>query len=96
MEAIDRVRRATKGKADVLFLTTCPSAAAWDRTAPLAESVRKAAKDRNAGVADVAAAFGAVEKDAREKLFVADRVHLGTDGHQLTAETVLKAIGVDR
>ena len=96
VEAIDRVRRATKGKADVLLLTTCPSVAAWDEIAPLAESVRKAAKDRNAGVADVAAAFGAVEKDAREKLFVADRVHLGPDGHDLTAETVLKAIGVGR
>ncbi len=96
VEAIDRVRRATKGKADVLLLTTCPSAAAWDKTAPLAESVRKAAKDRNAGVADVATAFGSVEKDAREKLFVADRVHLGTDGHDLAAETVLKAIGVVR
>ncbi len=93
-DAIDRVRRATKGKADVLLLTTCPSAAAWDTTAPLAEAVRKAAKGRNAGVADVAAAFGAVGKDGREKLFVADRVHLSPDGHALTAETVLKAVGI--
>jgi hypothetical protein len=80
----------------VLLLTTCPSAAAWDRTAPLAEAVRKAAKERNAGLADVTAAFGAVEKDAREKLFVGDRVHLGPEGHGLTVETVLKAIGVNR
>jgi lysophospholipase L1-like esterase len=94
VEAIDRVRRATKGKADVLFLTTCPSAAAWDKTAPLADAVRKAAKERNAGLADVAMAFGAVEKDAREKLFIFDRVHLSPDGHALAAETVLKAIGL--
>ena len=92
-EAVDRVRRATKGKSDVLLLTTCPSAAAWDKTAPLAEAMRKVAKERNAGVADVAAAFGAVAKDGREKLFVADRVHLSPDGHALAAETVLKAIG---
>jgi lysophospholipase L1-like esterase len=91
-EAVDRVRRTTKGKADVLLLTTCPSAAAWDTTAPLAEAVRKAAKERNAGVADVAAAFGSVGMDDREKLFVADRVHLSAEGHALTAETVLKAI----
>ena len=32
--------------------------------------MRKAAKERNAGVADVAAAFGAVGKADREKLFV--------------------------
>jgi len=92
-ETVDRVRRATKGKSDVLLLTTCPSAAAWDTTAPLAEAVRKVAKEKNAGVADVAAAFGAVGKDGREKLFVADRVHLSPDGHALAAETVLKAIG---
>ena len=29
-DAIDRVRRATKGKADVLLLTTVPAAARWD------------------------------------------------------------------
>jgi lysophospholipase L1-like esterase len=56
--------------------------------------VRKAAKERNAGLADVAIAFGAVEKDAREKLFIFDRVHLSPDGHALAAETVLKAIGL--
>jgi lysophospholipase L1-like esterase len=96
LDAIDRVRRATKGKADVLLLTTCPSAAAWDQTAPLADAVRKAARDRNAGVADVAAAFGSVERGAREKLFVGDRVHLSPEGHDLAAETVLKAVGVGR
>ena len=92
-EAVDRVRRSTKGKAEVLLLTTCPSAAAWDTTTPLADAVRTAATGRNAGVADVAAAFGAVAKADREKLFVADRVHLSPDGHALAAETVLKAIG---
>lgn len=30
----------------------------------------------------------------REKLFVADRVHLGPAGHDLAAETVVKAIGL--
>jgi hypothetical protein len=80
----------------VLLLTTCPSAAAWDRTAPLAEAVRVAAKDRNAGLADMAAAFGKVEGDAREKLFIFDRVHLSPAGHALAAETVLKAVGPAR
>ncbi len=91
--AIDRVRRATKGKADVLFLTTCPSAAAWDQTAELADAVRKVAKERNAGVADVAGAFGSVPKDGRTKLFHPDRVHLSPEGQELAAQTVMKAIG---
>jgi lysophospholipase L1-like esterase len=94
-EAVDRIRRATKGKADVLLLTTCPSAAAWEKTAELTEAVRKAGKSRNAAVADVAAAFGGVAKSDREKLFVADKVHLSPNGHELTAETVLHALGVE-
>jgi lysophospholipase L1-like esterase len=93
-QAIDRSRRATRGKADILLMTTCPSASSWDTTAPLAEAVRKAAKEKNAGVADVAAAFRAVAKDDREKLFVADRVHLSPEGHALAAETVSKALGI--
>lgn len=94
VEAIDRVRRATKGKADVLLMTTCPSAATWDKTATLAEAVRKATKQRNAGMADLAAGFDSVGKDDREKLFIADRVHLSPEGHALTADTVLKAVGI--
>ena len=93
-DTIDRVRRATRGKSDMLLLTTCPAVSAWDKTAPLAEAVRKAAKDRNAGVADVATAFGAVPADNRKKLFVEDGVHLSPDGHGLAAETVMKAIGL--
>jgi lysophospholipase L1-like esterase len=91
-EAVDRIRRATKGKADVLLLTTSPTASGA-RTAELAEAVRKAAKGRNAGLADAEAAIVAAGKD-REKLFISDRVHLAPAGHELTAELVLKALGV--
>ena len=45
-------------------------------------------------MADVASEFGSVGKDDREKLFVADRVHLSPKGHVLTAETVLKVLGI--
>ena len=92
-EAVDRVRRATKGKADVLLMTTSPTASG-EKTAELAEAVRKAAKERNAGVADTAAVMSALGKEEREKLFVADRVHLAPPGQALTAETVMKALGV--
>lgn len=93
IEAVDRVRRATKGKADVLLLTTSPTAAG-EKTAELAEAVRKAVMDRNAGLADTEAAFLALKKDEREKLFAADRVHLSPAGQALAAETVIKALGV--
>lgn len=91
-DAVDRVRRATKGKADVLLITTNPAAARWGTTAELAEACRKAARDRNAGLADTEKAFDAAGKDGRDRLFVHDRVHLSPEGHHVVASTVLKAI----
>jgi lysophospholipase L1-like esterase len=91
-DAVDRVRRATKGKADVLLLTTNPAAARWETTAELAEACRRAARDRNAGLADTEKAFHAAGKEDRNRLFVDDRIHLSPAGHALVAETVWKAI----
>jgi hypothetical protein len=53
---VDRVRRATRGKADVLLLTPNPAASRWTETAELAGACRRAARDRNAGLADTEAA----------------------------------------
>lgn len=93
-DAVDRIRRATRGKADVLILTTNPSAARWETTRELAEACRKAARDRNAGLADTEEAFRVAGKEGegRDRLFVHDRVHLSRAGHELVAETVLKTI----
>ena len=91
-DAIDRIRRATRGKADVLVLTTNPSVAAWDTMAELAEACRQAARDRKAGLADTYAAFHEAGKENKERLYVTDKVHLAPPGHSLVAETVLKAI----
>ena len=91
-DAIDRIRRATRGKADVLLLTTNPSVAAWDTMAELADACRKAARDRNAGLADTYAAFHAAGKEDKERLYVSDKVHLGPAGHELVAATVLQAM----
>jgi lysophospholipase L1-like esterase len=90
-EAVDRVRRATLGKADVLLLTTNPAASRWDETSELAEACRRASRECNAGLADTDAAFHAAGKD-RDRLFVRDRVHLSRAGHEVVSETVLKAI----
>ena len=91
-DAIDRIRRATHGKSDVLILTTNPAASRWTETAELAEACRKAARARNAGLADTEKAFHEAGKDDRNKLFVDDRVHLSRAGHKLVADTVVKAI----
>ena len=91
-DAIDRIRRATNGKADVLLMTTNPSAIRWDETEELADACRRAAADRHAGLADTDRAFHDAGKADRDHLFGFDRVHLGKPGHEVVAEAVLKAI----
>jgi lysophospholipase L1-like esterase len=91
-DAVDRVRRATKGKSDVLIITTCPAVPKWDSLAGMAESCRKAAAEKNAGIADTYAAFHEAGKENKEKLYCTDKVHMGAPGHELVAKTVLEAI----
>jgi lysophospholipase L1-like esterase len=92
-DAVDRVRRATKGAADVLILTTNPTADRWDTLAELSAACRRAARDRNAGLADTEKAFHAAGRDDRARLFVHDRVHLSRAGHEIVAATVSAVIG---
>lgn len=91
-DAIDRIRRATKGKADVLILTTVPSVPQWTTMAELAEACRKAAQDRKAGLADLEKAFLTEGKENKERLYCRDKVHLGSPGHELIARKVQEAI----
>lgn len=91
-DAIDRVRRATKSKADVLLLTTVPSVERWAVMAELAEAGREAAKARRSGLADTEKAFLEAGKEKPERLFVRDKVHLSTAGHELMARVVAEAI----
>jgi lysophospholipase L1-like esterase len=91
-DTIERVRCATKGKADILVMTTVPSVAQWTTRAELGEAGRKAAIAQKAGLADTEKAFWMAGEKDKERLFVRDKVHLSPDGHKLTAETVLKCI----
>ena len=91
-DAVDRIRRATKGNADVLIITTCPAVPKWDSMADLAAACRKAAAEKNAGLADIYAAFHEAGKENKERLFCDDKVHMGKPGHELVAKTVLEAI----
>jgi lysophospholipase L1-like esterase len=90
--AVDRIRRATKGKSDVLIITTCPAVERWTTMGELAEAVRKVAGEKNAGLADIEKAFHEAGKADRERLFCRDKVHLGPAGHETVAETVLRAV----
>ena len=92
--AVERIRRMTGGKSEVLLLTTCPADGRWDAMEELAEAVRTVAAEKRTGLADVAAAFHEAGGDStvRKALFARDQTHLGTRGHELAAQTVLAAL----
>ncbi len=91
-DAIDRIRRATQGKSDVLVITTVPAVKRWRTMAELAEACRAAARAKKAGLADAEKAFLEAGKEKKERLFVRDQTHLGPEGHELMAKAVREAI----
>jgi lysophospholipase L1-like esterase len=95
-DAVDRVRRATRGKADILVLSTVPSVEQWTTRQELAEACRKAAQDRHAGLADTEKAFLAEGKEKKERLYVWDKVHLSPLGHELMVRTILATLAPPR
>ena len=90
--AVDRIRRETKGKADVLLITTCPAVGKWDEMAELAQAVRDAAAAKSAGVCDIYKAFHDAAGDNKDRLYCSDKTHMGPEGHALIAKTVMEAI----
>jgi lysophospholipase L1-like esterase len=91
-DAVDRIRRATHGTADVLLMTTLPTIERWTTMTELAGAVRTAASERSAGLADTEVAFHTAGKEKPERLYCSDRVHMGAPGHELIAATVAEAI----
>jgi hypothetical protein len=94
--AIDAVRRATKGRAEVLVMTTLPGFAAWQTRNELCRAAFEAARERKTGFVDAAGAFlkaGPREEALKRQYWVWDNVHLGPAGHALIADTVCQAIG---
>ncbi|MHB8901725.1 MAG: GDSL-type esterase/lipase family protein [Thermoguttaceae bacterium] len=92
--AVDRIRRMTRGKSEVLLMTTCPAFGRWDTMNELADAVRNVAAEKKTGLADVAAAFHAAGLDdqSRLALYCSDRTHLAPHGHRLVADTVARAV----
>lgn len=91
---VDRIRRLTKGRAEVLLVTTCPALARWDTMNELADATRAVAAEKKTGLADVATAFHEHGSDEtkRAALFAWDKTHLGETGHREAAETVFRAL----
>lgn len=92
--AVDRLRRATHGGADLLLVTTCPSHGRWDTMNDMAQAVRETARTAKTGLADVAAEFHKITPDEalRQNYLAWDKTHLGPKGHQVVCEVVLKAL----
>ena len=93
--AVDRIRRLTRGSADVLLMTTCPAHGRWDTMQEMEKAVREVAQEKVTGLVDIAAEFHKVEspdKALQQQYWAWDKTHLGTNGHAVVAKTVLKAI----
>lgn len=93
--AVDRLREQTGGNADILLMTTCPGFKRWETTVELDQATKQIEREKKTGLADVAGAFrraGSAEEALKKSLWAWDNVHLGTNGHQLVVETVLKTL----
>jgi lysophospholipase L1-like esterase len=92
---VDRIRRLTGGRADVLLMTTCPAHGRWETMDELAAAVRAVAAEKHTGLADIAAAFrqaGSPDEALRQGYWAWDKTHLGPRGHAVVAETVGAAL----
>ncbi len=94
--AVDRIRRLTGGSADVLLVTPCPAFKRWDTMSELEQAVKEVAREKQTAVVDIAGEVrraGSAEAALQQGYWAWDNVHLGTNGHRLVAEVVLKTIG---
>ena len=91
-DAVERVRAATKDKADVLIMSTCPSVENWDTMAELAEGCRHAAGAKYAAIGDIYKVFHEIGKADPASLYCKDKTHLGAAGHELVAKTIADLI----
>jgi lysophospholipase L1-like esterase len=93
--AVDRIRRQTRGQADILLLTTCSAHGRWETMKAMEEAVRKTARESGVGLADVASEvrrLGDPDKALAAGCWVWDKTHLGPKGHAMAAETAVRAI----
>jgi lysophospholipase L1-like esterase len=93
--AVDRIRRQTQGSADILLMTSNASHERWDTMAELEQAVHDVAKEKQTGLADIAAKFrkpGTPDEALKQEYWAWDKGHLGKKGHQVVSDAVLQAI----
>ena len=92
--AVNRVRRATQGQADILLLTTCPSYERWETMQELAVAVQEVAQEQKTGLVDIAAEFHKVspEEALQQNYFARDKIHLGPQGQAVVRDAVLRVL----
>jgi lysophospholipase L1-like esterase len=93
--AVDHIRQATRGHAEILLLTTCPSFSAWQTMNELCRASFDVARERKTGFVDMAGAFltaGTPEEALKRQYWAWDKIHLGSAGHDLTADKVAGVI----
>lgn len=91
-DAVERIRRATHGRSDVLLMTPARALTRWTEMAELGQATRDAAREENAALADLEAAFATAGAQDRAQLFATDKVHLSTAGQQVVAGAVFEAL----
>ncbi len=94
-EAVDRIRRDTKGQADILLVSTLPGFEKWDDYKDLVQAYRDVAAEKKVGLLDMQAEFhkaGTAEDAQKRGYWAKDNVHLGKAGHELFAQSVLNTL----
>ncbi|MFB3891636.1 MAG: SGNH/GDSL hydrolase family protein [Phycisphaerae bacterium] len=92
---VDRIRRLTKGSADIILMTTAPGFKRWDTYKPLVGATKAVAKDKKTGLCDIDATFhaaGTAEDALKAKYWHWDNVHMGPKGHEAICEAMMKLI----
>jgi lysophospholipase L1-like esterase len=98
-EAVDRIRRQTRGHADILLMTTLPNHANWETMKELEQAVRDVAAEKQTGLVDMAAEFrkaATADEALKREYWAWDKVHLGGKGHEVTRDAVLRAIAGEK
>lgn len=93
---VDRVRRLTQGRAEVLLITSLPgtSEEAWERLAVGAEVVREVARKKRTGLGDAGVAFRNLGRETliAEYFRSGDPAHPNPKGQDLLARLLFEAI----
>jgi lysophospholipase L1-like esterase len=93
--AVDRIRRATGGHADILLMTTAPAYGRWETYAELEKAAVAVAREKKVALADTAAEFrkaGSAEEALKQNYWAWDKVHLGKKGQEAARDTVMRTI----